>query len=857
MQACTAEGPAPQSAPSDDLARTRLTLDEDAIAAVASAPPARVTSVNDRGDGRFLMAPDQSAMRKAMPEDTDGETAARLHMLRYQEELGLTPAAIESAVLLAAHPLRNGASIYQFTQRVNDRPVFLARANVVLDGAQNLVSLTSTLIPAWVSDTAASGPEMSAGLALGKAYVRAGGPELLSAAVTESEELEDGWRNYEISTPAGLLGVVEAAARPVMFAEDDRLVAAYHIELTTRSPLTHENQANGFVIASDDGRLLWRASLTAHEAFTYRVWADPNGDHIPMDGPLVDSTPHPTGVPENIQPAFAAPILIQMDGFNKNKDPWLDASATYTFGNNVQAYSDRNQANSFFSSGGGFNEGSDYRAETTSSHTFDRIYDLSKGPAVSPEQIMASVTQVFYVTNWLHDYYYDSGFDEKSGNAQVSNLGRGGSQNDPLLAEAQDGADNGTANNANMSTPADGRSPRMQMYVWTGLPNRKLATQPAVAIDDWIGSASFGPATFMLPATDLVLSDDGSTRIPAGATGNATIGTLTDACQAPTNVSGKVAVIDRGICTFVVKVQNAQAAGAVAVLMLNNAKGHTAPNIATNATGITIPVLTMSLEDGQKLKNLLAEGAVKAMTFSRAAEVKRDGSIDSTVVAHEWGHYLHMRLQNGQSQQFGGMSEGWGDFNALFLSIREGDTFAGRAYPLSQYAAGGFDARSSYYGIRRAPYSVEYTINPFTFQHIRAKAELPDSAPLLAAPDDPMNEAHATGEIWAEMLFEVYVNVLEAGRAAGRSFTESKRRMADYVVASLKAAPDDPTFVEQRDAMLSAVRAIAATDPTRAADVDAVARGFAKRGLGVGAVAPPNRSTSLNEAVESFVIDTK
>jgi len=50
---------------------------------------------------------------------------------------------------------------------------------------------------------------------------------------------------------------------------------------------------------------------------------------------------------------------------------------------------------------------------------------------------------------------------------------------------------------------------------------------------------------------------------------------------------------------------------------------------------------------------------------------------------------------------------------------------------------------------------------------------------------------------------------------------------------------------------------MAKNDPTRNADIDAVARGFAKRGLGEDAVAPPKRSTSLNEAVESFVIPTR
>ena len=36
------------------------------------------------------------------------------------------------------------------------------------------------------------------------------------------------------------------------------------------------------------------------------------------------------------------------------------------------------------------------------------------------------MTQLFYDLNFLHDWFYVSGFDEKSGNGQASNYGRGG-----------------------------------------------------------------------------------------------------------------------------------------------------------------------------------------------------------------------------------------------------------------------------------------------------------------------------------------------------------------------------------------------------------------------------------------------
>src|SRR5207237_10316734 len=51
------------------------------------------------------------------------------------------------------------------------------------------------------------------------------------------------------------------------------------------------------------------------------------------------------------------------------------------------------------------------------------------------------------------------------GNGQKSKFGRGGLGGDPMLAE---GSDFSGTDNANMSTPADGHSPRMQMYTFTG-----------------------------------------------------------------------------------------------------------------------------------------------------------------------------------------------------------------------------------------------------------------------------------------------------------------------------------------------------------------------------------------------------
>jgi MYXO-CTERM domain-containing protein len=829
------------------------TLDESAAARelFASVPLGRVVARNASGSARLIVGASEPA---ASVPSFGAETAARAHLSRHASVLGLNEAALQDAVMTASHELPSGAAIVQFKQRVKGVDVFHARASVVLDASKNLVSIGNGLAPATVTQRApkqlsfGSSPEA----AVARAYATAARRDLSSDAVHDGGAVGDDIRSYTVRAADGAMRILDATAKPVLFPEGRALVPAYYVEMLARAPGSNENQARGYVVAAGDGRVLYDVSLTASDTFNYRVWADPNGTHIFNDGPMVDYTPNPTGMPDKANPTFTMPIVVPMESFKKLPagvvDPWLAPTDTYTFGNNVRAYSDRNNYvdDAGVNHNDGFDEGVDLRAEVTSAKTFDRTYDVTKAPESSPDQIKAAITQIFYVTNWLHDYWYDSGFDEKSGVAQLSDYNRtGGYPGDPLRAEAQDSADSGQSNNANMSTFADGRSPRMQMYVWTGLPNRQLVTAPAITINDGLGASGFGPQIFDLSGT-AVLSNDGSTAPPAGTPG---MGTTSDACQVPTNVNGMIAVVDRGLCAFTLKVQNAQMGGATAVILINNAPGHVPSSPGGTAPTVTIPLLSLSKEEGDLLKTNLAAGAVTAH-LTRGVETMHDGTIDNSVVAHEWGHYLHHRLVVCGSQSCDGMSEGWADFDALLQVIRDGDTFdGGKTYALAQYASAGLGQNYAYFGIRRAPYSTDLTKNPFTFQHIRKSSMLPTTAPLAPASPD-MSEVHNVGEIWAATLFEGYANLIATNKAATPplAFEDIKRRMADYVVAGMKAAPNEPSFTEQRDALLMAVLAVGGRD----ADFQALAKGFAKRGLGVGAVAPPTSSTTLDEAVEDF-----
>jgi len=89
---------------------------------------------------------------------------------------------------------------------------------------------------------------------------------------------------------------------------------------------------------------------------------------------------------------------------------------------------------------------------------------------------------------------------------------------------------------------------------------------------------------------------------------NSTLG-----CTVTNNLTGKIAVVDRGSCTFSDKALNAQTKGAIAVIIFNNAAGEIFP-MAAAASGpdVKIPVLNLTQADGNKLRALIQAGGVNA-----------------------------------------------------------------------------------------------------------------------------------------------------------------------------------------------------------------------------------------------------
>src|SRR5438270_1266477 len=111
-----------------------------------------------------------------------------------------------------------------------------------------------------------------------------------------------------------------------------------------------------------------------------------------------------------------------------------------------------------------------------------------------------------------------------------------------------------------------------------------------------------------LPGTSFNLFDtasDGCTSVPAGA-------------------SGDLAIINRGNCTFSQKVANAKAAGAVAVLIVNNVAGDPIAMARTAGFDDNIPAVMIGLNEGAALRASGATTASADATFQEFITPNKD-----------------------------------------------------------------------------------------------------------------------------------------------------------------------------------------------------------------------------------------
>ncbi len=785
------------------------------------------------GKATFVWAPSSVSspdISKIAPAKR-AETAANFYLnalTGFSPKTGNSPKKLmeSSAVLASMHDTEKGAKIAKYKQEISGVEVFNREYNIVLNAKYSLVASSGFFASKSLSskqiapDSKFGSVEKAIQFAVNDA-INGELPLKLSAPIQKG--------NYSVFNAVSLakdkIVGLNPRAKRVYYDSNTELIPAYYIEVEVSELDSVDSSMFGYVIDALNGKILFKNNLAVDDSvFHYRAYANDNKE--PMQGPHGDVIPAlEQGSDTTI--ILPAPIvsIATMPTFSQ-QDPWLPEDATTTSGNNAFAYGDV-VAPSGFSIG-------DLTAEVTSDRTFDYVLDDAKR-ANSIGNRKAAIVNLFYMTNFLHNYYYDYGFDEAAGNAQLSNYGRGGLENDPLMLEAQDYTG---LNNANMTTPADGFSPRMQQYLWTdkdatvGEDWGTIVTHPE-GIDALKSRvAPFGPLQYKDVEGLLVRINDGEDSGGAAS--------INDGCEPAINEAallGNIAVIDRGACSFVTKVLSAQNAGAIGAIIVNNVDDGSPSPMGGSDNTVVIPSQGINYAEGTRIYTLIdTQTSVEARMFSTFP--LKDSTFDNGIIAHEFGHYIQNRLignANGLANFQGrAMGEGWGDFHTLlFLSKASDIEIAGNEEFALGYAGGTY-VEDFYNGIRRVPYSTNMDINPYTFEHIETGAG-PDGYPAT------MNlSPHSAGEIWAIALWEVYVALINH-----HGFDEAKDRMSRYIIEGYKLTPITPVYTEARDAILAS---IIANDPD---DFDLAIAAFAKRGLGLGAISPERFSKDLSGVVAS------
>jgi hypothetical protein len=893
----------------DALARTKVIPNADATLAQKAAefirPGTKVQGDNRFGVPTFIWAGRNTKSPALRPGSFGSggpeEMAARTHLGHYAELYNLNAEDVETASVRFVHNIGKGPIIVKFYQQIGGLEILMEELNVVMNRKLELVAI-SGFISSMDTPSAQPGASWNVderGGAIAAYKDLTGG--VLNFSQLKAEPSREGWDYFSSTVDVGL--DIPIRMRKVFFHFPDGLVPAYHIEVATRNDngngdlRTADGQNDvdyyAYVISAHDGSLLIRHNLTRYETepakrtrtrgpvanlnpggFTYRVWADAVTG-IPLDGPQGNNFhPKVTATNDNAQPTLIPPVDVTLlnYAFSMN-DPWLAPGSTETVGNNVDAYMDLVNPNGFGVAGppqSGISN--DFRGQLTGVDTFGNTYNTLLRPNDATQRL-ASLQQMFYNINFLHDWFYDYGFNEASLNAQTNNFGRGGLQNDPINAEGQD---MGNLDNANMNTPADGARPRMQMYIFQAQGTGPVANPPGAAPSTndgrFVQVQSPPSVATVLPTGTVQFGQQ-----PFDLTNDVVLANPPAACAALTNaaaINGKFVLVERQatggpVCSLTDKIARAQNAGAVGFILINSQSTPTTTVsflgfITTGALGVpangpvTMAISTITWNQALPLKTELAVPNVVTLRIKR--NVDRDGTIDTQIMMHEWGHYLTNRIIGNSlgliNQQGGGMGEGWGDWTALLFTVREDDILVpsnanwNGIYSLASYVlTGGNTSQGAYFGIRRYPQSTDMTKHPLTLRHVVTGEPLPPGIPTV--PKSPDNaQVHNIGEVWSVALWECYASLLRdtQGPTPRLTFAQARDRMNTYYIAALKMTPLRPTLLEARDAVLAAAYA------TDAVDYANFWTAYAKRGYGINAVAADRYSVNNVGTIESFIV---
>ncbi len=466
-----------------------------------------------------------------------------------------------------------------------------------------------------------------------------------------------------------------------------------------------------------------------------------------------------------------------------------------TRGNNVHAYEDVD------------GDGLPGYSPSSSSLAFDYAYDFFQTPAYNQD---AAITNLFVASNLAHNIFYQYGFDESSGNLQQNNFGRGGLGGDYLRAEAQDGL---TINNAFYTVTDEGNPPRMQMFLWSdvqftdimvnsgsSLPDTMPGIESSLSINNLL--INLGPIT-----GDLKLVNNQNSNTHEGCSSSIILNS--------SEMSGKIALLDKGDCSFTEQILNVQNIGVVAAIVISDRPEEGSYPMTGYNNNITIPAVMVSKEYGDTLKASLQQENVN-LTLKFDKSYSPDGSFDNGIIFHEYGHGVSTRLTGGpythclrNDEQMG---EGWSDYFAIMLTTDWATASSHDRRGVGTYALG-HEPHGK--GTRTFPYSYDMNINPLTYADIASNTS-----------------SHYIGSIWCSMLWDMTWNIIDiAGYSPDwQNGTGGNNIALQLVMDGLKIQRCNPGFIDGRDAILLA-------DEIRYNGLYkcAIWSAFARRGLGFSA----------------------
>lgn len=560
-------------------------------------------------------------------------------------------------------------------------------------------------------------------------------------------------------------------------------------------------------------------------------------------------------IPYNFESPSFSPFQLITTAGNSLASPngWHDENSTIGGTNNALKFTITRGNNTLAQEDANGDNGTGIRADGTSALLFDFPYVNGVSQTQPPTTYTAAATtNLFYMTNIMHDIWYQYGFDEVNANFQRQNLGRGGLQTatgDAVLADSQDGyaQTTPTLNNANFTPTNEGARPRIQMFMWDqGAPPT-----------DYIQVNSPSNISGPMPATTNVF--EGTDRIPVPAAPNGIVSDLVlfqnvpgnplnnpnSACNPATNafdISGKIALIRRGGCFFSNKVKAAQDAGATAVIVTD-----TVPNnpvrlsmSSTGLLGITIPAVFITKERGDLLIAEMANGPVNVkLEVPSNLYLYADGSFDNVIVGHEYGHGISNRLVGGGSAgcmtNYEQMGEGWSDFFGLINQIKVGDVGTTPrevgTYAINQPTTGT--------GFREFPYSTDMSIDQRTFGGT--------NTPIPADPADT-GYRYVVGEFWTSCLWDLTWKYIEKYGFDPDIYngTGGNNKVMRLIADALKLdACNQTNIVTGRDNLLLAEQAISG-----GVDNCLIKQVFVRRGVGLNASS--GSANDCNDQVEDF-----